>query len=162
MLDAAGFDTVIVETVGAGQSEVEITGLADTRIVVCPPGLGDDVQAIKAGILEIADILVVNKGDLAGRRRHRARPRRTCSGCARRAAAPVPVLKTAATRGDGIAAARRRRAGARRGGRARAAAGGALRGARGPHAALSAQRATRSPASRTPDHAHRPPPPSTA
>ena len=64
LLDAAGFDTVIVETVGAGQSEVEIATLADTRVVVCPPGLGDDVQAIKAGILEIADMLVVSKGDL--------------------------------------------------------------------------------------------------
>ena len=64
MLDAAGFDTIIVETVGAGQSEVEIATLADTRLVVCPPGLGDNVQAIKAGILEIADLLVVSKGDL--------------------------------------------------------------------------------------------------
>jgi len=54
----------IVETVGAGQSEVEIIEIADTRVVVCPPGLGDDVQAIKAGILEIADVLVVNKADL--------------------------------------------------------------------------------------------------
>lgn len=62
--DAAGFDRIIVETVGAGQSETAITALADTRIVVCPPGLGDDVQAIKAGILEIADLLVVSKGDL--------------------------------------------------------------------------------------------------
>ncbi len=62
--DAAGFDRVIVETVGAGQSETAISALADTRIVVCPPGLGDDVQAIKAGILEIADVLVVSKGDL--------------------------------------------------------------------------------------------------
>lgn len=62
--DAAGFDRVIVETVGAGQSETAIAALADTRIVVCPPGLGDDVQAIKAGILEIADLLVVSKGDL--------------------------------------------------------------------------------------------------
>ena len=103
VLDAAGFDTVIVETVGAGQSDVEIAGLADTRIVVCPPGLGDDVQAIKAGILEIADLFVVNKGDLPTadatvrdlldmlRLRHRT-------------AAPVPVLKTVATRNEGIAA----------------------------------------------------------
>ena len=66
VLDAAGFDTVIVETVGAGQSEVEIMRVADTRIVACPPGLGDEVQAIKAGILEIADLLVVTKGDLPG------------------------------------------------------------------------------------------------
>ncbi|MCX7173199.1 MAG: methylmalonyl Co-A mutase-associated GTPase MeaB [Proteobacteria bacterium] len=64
VFDAAGFDIVIVETVGTGQSEVEISRYADTRIVVCPPGLGDEVQSIKAGILEIADILVVNKGDL--------------------------------------------------------------------------------------------------
>ena len=64
VLDAAGFEMIIVETVGAGQSEVEIAEIADTRVVVCPPGLGDDVQAIKAGILEIADILVVSKADL--------------------------------------------------------------------------------------------------
>jgi LAO/AO transport system ATPase/phenylacetic acid degradation protein PaaD len=66
LLDAAGFDVVIVETVGAGQSEVEIMRVADTRIVACPPGLGDSVQAIKAGILEIADLLVVTKSDLPG------------------------------------------------------------------------------------------------
>ena len=66
VLDAAGFDTVIVETVGAGQSEVEIMRVADTRLVACPPGLGDNVQALKAGILEIADVLVVTKSDLPG------------------------------------------------------------------------------------------------
>ena len=66
VLDAAGFDTVIVETVGAGQSEVEIMKVADTRLVACPPGLGDNVQALKAGILEIADVLVVTKSDLPG------------------------------------------------------------------------------------------------
>ena len=64
LFDAAGYDHIIVETVGAGQSEVEVAEIADTRIVVCPPGLGDEVQALKAGILEIADILVVNKADL--------------------------------------------------------------------------------------------------
>jgi LAO/AO transport system ATPase/phenylacetic acid degradation protein PaaD len=63
-LDAAGFDRIIVETVGTGQSETRIATLADTRVVVCPPGLGDDVQALKAGTLEIADILAVSKGDL--------------------------------------------------------------------------------------------------
>jgi LAO/AO transport system ATPase/phenylacetic acid degradation protein PaaD len=62
--DAAGFDRVLVETVGTGQSETRIAALADTRVVVCPPGLGDDVQAIKAGTLEIADLLAVSKGDL--------------------------------------------------------------------------------------------------
>jgi LAO/AO transport system kinase len=63
VLDAAGFDVVLIETVGAGQSEVDIARRAHTVIVVEAPGLGDDVQAIKAGILEIADILVVNKAD---------------------------------------------------------------------------------------------------
>jgi LAO/AO transport system ATPase len=66
VLDAAGFDAIIIETVGAGQSEVEIMRVADTRIVACPPGLGDSVQAIKAGILEIANLLVVTKSDLPG------------------------------------------------------------------------------------------------
>lgn len=69
LFDAAGFDVVIVETVGAGQAEVEITRFADTRVVVCPPGLGDDVQAIKAGVLEIADIFVVTKADLPDSRK---------------------------------------------------------------------------------------------
>ena len=62
--DAAGFDRVIVETVGTGQSETRIAGLADTRVVVCPPGLGDDVQALKAGTLEIADVIAISKADL--------------------------------------------------------------------------------------------------
>ena len=63
VFDAAGFDIVIIETVGAGQSEVDIARLAHTTLVVEAPGLGDDIQAIKAGILEIADILVINKAD---------------------------------------------------------------------------------------------------
>jgi LAO/AO transport system kinase len=63
VLDAMGFDLVLVETVGVGQSELEIAGTADTTVVVIPPGLGDGVQAIKAGIMEIADIFVVNKAD---------------------------------------------------------------------------------------------------
>ncbi len=66
LLDAAGFDLVLVETVGAGQSEVEIARAAHTTLVVEAPGLGDDVQAIKAGMLEIADVLVVNKADRPG------------------------------------------------------------------------------------------------
>jgi LAO/AO transport system kinase len=64
--DAAGFDYVIIETVGAGQSEVDIARAAHTTIVLEAPGMGDDVQAIKAGILEIADILVINKADRPG------------------------------------------------------------------------------------------------
>ncbi len=66
VMDAAGFDIILVETVGAGQSEVDIVRTAHTTIVVEAPGLGDDVQAIKAGILEIADILVINKADRPG------------------------------------------------------------------------------------------------
>jgi LAO/AO transport system kinase len=66
VFDAAGYDIVIVETVGAGQSEVDIARLAHTTIVVEAPGLGDEIQAIKAGILEIADVLVINKADRPG------------------------------------------------------------------------------------------------
>jgi len=66
VFDAAGYEIIIIETVGAGQSEVDIAKLAHTTIVVEAPGLGDDIQAIKAGILEIADVLVVNKADRPG------------------------------------------------------------------------------------------------
>jgi LAO/AO transport system kinase len=66
VFDAAGFDVVLIETVGAGQAEVDIARLAHTTLVVETPGLGDDIQAIKAGILEIADVLVVNKADQPG------------------------------------------------------------------------------------------------
>jgi LAO/AO transport system kinase len=66
VLDAAGFERIIVETVGAGQSELEIAGTAHTVVVVEAPGLGDEVQAIKAGILEIADVFAVNKADRDG------------------------------------------------------------------------------------------------
>jgi LAO/AO transport system kinase len=66
VFDAAGFDLILIETVGAGQSEVDIAGMAHTTLVVDAPGMGDDVQAIKAGILEIADLLVVNKADRPG------------------------------------------------------------------------------------------------
>jgi LAO/AO transport system kinase len=64
VFDAAGFDVILIETVGAGQAEVDIARLAHTTLVIEAPGLGDDIQAIKAGILEIADILVINKADL--------------------------------------------------------------------------------------------------
>jgi LAO/AO transport system kinase len=66
VFDAAGYELVIIETVGVGQAEVEIAGLAHTTIVVAAPGMGDEVQAIKSGILEIADVLVLNKADLQG------------------------------------------------------------------------------------------------
>jgi len=102
VLDAAGFDTVIVETVGAGQAEVEIARIAGTCIVVCPPGLGDEVQALKAGILEIADLFVVNKCDLPDAARVE---RELLSMLALRGRGPKPpVLKTVAIRGEGVAA----------------------------------------------------------
>jgi LAO/AO transport system kinase len=66
VLDAAGYDVILIETVGAGQAEVEIARLAHTTIVVEAPGMGDDIQASKAGILEVADILVINKADMNG------------------------------------------------------------------------------------------------
>jgi LAO/AO transport system kinase len=66
VLDAAGFDTILVETVGAGQAEVDIAAAAHTTLVIEAPGMGDDIQTIKAGILEIADLLVVNKADRPG------------------------------------------------------------------------------------------------
>lgn len=101
VFDAAGFDVVIVETVGAGQSDVAISAVADTRIVVCPPGLGDEVQAIKAGILEIADIFVVNKADLASADRT-VRDLKSASHLLPQSAWQVPVLRTVATRSEGI------------------------------------------------------------
>jgi LAO/AO transport system kinase len=66
VLDAAGFDVLLVETVGVGQSEVEVAGLADTTVVLLAPGMGDGVQAAKAGILEVGDVFVVNKADRDG------------------------------------------------------------------------------------------------
>jgi LAO/AO transport system kinase len=66
LLDAAGFDVILVETVGVGQDEVEIAKLADVTLVVLTPNAGDDVQALKAGIMEIADVFILNKSDLPG------------------------------------------------------------------------------------------------
>jgi LAO/AO transport system kinase len=105
VLDAAGFDDVLVETVGAGQSEVEVAKVAAHRLVVCPPGLGDDVQAIKAGILEIADAFVVNKADLPDAARTERELRAMLALRTGTAAdAQPPVLKTVATNGEGVAA----------------------------------------------------------
>ncbi|MCZ7631132.1 MAG: hypothetical protein M5U19_19725 [Microthrixaceae bacterium] len=66
VLDVVGYDTVVVETVGVGQVEVEVAGAADTTVVVVNPGWGDEVQAAKAGLMEVADIFVVNKADRPG------------------------------------------------------------------------------------------------
>jgi LAO/AO transport system kinase len=100
VLDAAGYDIVIVETVGAGQSEVEIAALAATCVVVLPPGLGDEVQALKAGILEIADILLVNKADLPDAQRTLADLKAMLR--LRPADRRVPLLSAIALSGDGV------------------------------------------------------------
>jgi LAO/AO transport system kinase len=102
VLDAGGHDIVIVETVGAGQSEVEIAALAATCVVVLPPGLGDEVQALKAGILEIADILLVNKADLPDAQRTLADLQAMLR--LRPAHRRVPLLSTVAVSGAGVSA----------------------------------------------------------
>jgi LAO/AO transport system kinase len=104
VLDAAGCNAVVVETVGVGQSEVEVAGLADTTLVLLAPGMGDGIQAAKAGILEIGDIFIVNKADREGAdatvrdiRHMISLGDRTESNLWR-----PPVLKTVAVRGEGI------------------------------------------------------------
>ena len=101
VLDAAGFDVVIVETVGVGQAEVEIASNADTTIVALAPGMGDAIQAAKAGILEIADVFVVNKADREGADRTVSELREMQKlGHGEWLA---PILKTVAAKNEGIA-----------------------------------------------------------
>jgi LAO/AO transport system kinase len=116
VLDAAGFDLVLLETVGTGQSEVEVAAAADTTVVLEAPDMGDEVQAIKAGLLEVADIVVVNKGDRPGAQRTAAQLRAmlTVIQAPRRAVGlqgegdghPLPkrpeVLITTASTGEGV------------------------------------------------------------
>ena len=101
VLDAAGKDIVIVETVGAGQDEVEVASTAETTVLVLTPGGGDEVQAMKAGIMEVADILVVNKADLPGADVLIAQLRSLTSSVSR-GRLEVPVIETVATRSKGI------------------------------------------------------------
>jgi LAO/AO transport system kinase len=103
VLDAAGFDVICVETVGVGQAEVEIAALADTTLVIAAPGLGDSIQAAKAGILEIADIFVVNKSDRPGAQEV-VRDLRTMMAMVSYAdgAWKPPIVPVSATAGDGI------------------------------------------------------------
>lgn len=99
-LDAAGYDPVVLETVGVGQAEVEVAAVADTTVVVLAPGMGDAIQAAKAGILEVADVFCVNKADREGARRALADLRemqRLGHG-----AWIAPIVATVATRGEGI------------------------------------------------------------
>ncbi|MFL6448568.1 MAG: methylmalonyl Co-A mutase-associated GTPase MeaB [Bryobacteraceae bacterium] len=100
LLDAAGFDTILIETVGVGQDEVDIAGVADVTLVVLVPGLGDDVQAIKAGIIEIADVLVINKADLPGADRLEEELRSMQS--LTNPSQPVPIVRVIASQGSGI------------------------------------------------------------
>ncbi len=101
LLDAAGMHRVLVETVGTGQSEVAIAGIVHTTVVVSAPGLGDDVQAIKAGILEIADVLVVNKADLPDAEQT-ARQLRGMLGLRERREWQPPVIMTCGQTGEGV------------------------------------------------------------
>ena len=103
VLDAAGKEMIIVETVGAGQDELEIADTAHTTVVVAIPGTGDDIQAIKAGILEIADILVVNKGDMPAADTV-AKQLATFLVHERDSGWKLPVLKTSATMESGVKA----------------------------------------------------------
>jgi LAO/AO transport system kinase len=103
ILDAAGFDVVIVETVGVGQDEVDIIRTAQTVAVVLVPGLGDDIQAIKAGILEIADVFVVNKADREGADRTQSELAMMLDLTPNRGWRP-PIVRTVAPRGEGVPA----------------------------------------------------------
>jgi LAO/AO transport system kinase len=116
VLDAAGFDLILIETVGTGQSEVEVAAAADTTVVLEAPEMGDEIQAIKAGLLEVADLVVVNKGDKPGAQRTAAQLRAMLvatvsrdadpSADASRAARPRPkrpeVMITTAATGAGV------------------------------------------------------------
>jgi LAO/AO transport system kinase len=114
VLDAAGFDLILIETVGTGQSEVEVAAAADTTVVLEAPEMGDEVQAIKAGLLEVADLVVVNKGDKPGAQRTAAQLRAMLVASAPRDGAdpsgaptrPRPkrpdVMITTASTGDGV------------------------------------------------------------
>ena len=100
-LDAAGFDIIIIETVGVGQAEVEIVRTADTVVLVLVPGMGDGVQALKAGIVEIADIYAVNKADISGVERL-MRELKTMLSLGPGSDWEAPIQKVIATEGEGV------------------------------------------------------------
>jgi LAO/AO transport system kinase len=101
VLDASGRDLVMIETVGVGQDEVDIVRLADVTIVILVPGMGDDVQTIKAGIMEIADIFVINKSDREGAQRVEREVRAMQSLAMRNDRWTPPIVKTVASEGVG-------------------------------------------------------------
>ena len=102
VLDAAGFDVVLVETVGVGQDEVDIVREADTVLVILVPGLGDDVQAIKAGIMEIADVFVINKADREGVDRVERELKSLLTLASDHLLWTPPIVKTVAVKGQGV------------------------------------------------------------
>jgi LAO/AO transport system kinase len=109
VLDSAGFDLILIETVGTGQAEVEVAAAADTTVVLEAPEMGDEVQAIKAGLLEVADLVVVNKGDRPGAQRTAAQLRAMLVAASPRDGAPdrprpkrPEVLVTTAATGEGV------------------------------------------------------------
>ena len=104
VLDAAGFDVILVETVGVGQAEVEIAGEADTTVVLCAPGMGDSVQAAKAGVLEVADVFAVNKADRDGARVTLRELRQMIAMVDRTDEEwKPPIVMTVAAKGEGVA-----------------------------------------------------------
>jgi LAO/AO transport system kinase len=102
VLDASGRDLILIETVGVGQDEVDIVRLADITVVILVPGMGDDVQSIKAGIMEIADIFVINKSDREGTERVEREIRALQSLAVRRDGWTPPIVKTVASEGTGV------------------------------------------------------------
>lgn len=102
VLDASGRDVILIETVGVGQDEIEIVRLADITVVILVPGMGDDVQTIKAGIMEIADIFVINKSDRDGAERVEREIRALQSLATRNDGWTPPIVKTVASEGQGI------------------------------------------------------------
>lgn len=103
ILDACGFDMIFVETVGVGQDEVDVVRVADTTVVILVPGLGDYVQTIKAGIMEIGDILVVNKADVPGVEQIVAELEAMLDLGGRESDWQPPIVRTIARQGDGVA-----------------------------------------------------------
>jgi LAO/AO transport system kinase len=102
VLDASGRDVILIETVGVGQDEVDIVRLADITVVILVPGMGDDVQTIKAGIMEIADIFVINKSDREGAERVEREVRALQSLAVRNDGWTPPIVKTVASEGSGV------------------------------------------------------------
>lgn len=102
LLDAAGRGVILIETVGVGQDEVDIARLADVTAVVLAPGMGDDVQTLKAGMMEIADVFVINKADLPEAQRLEQELKAMLSLAPRGRADETPVVKTVATQGEGV------------------------------------------------------------